>query len=63
MDEGEIAAWLRMKPTVTYLDDDEWERFMRALEEPPQPNEALQGLLNKPSIFESQWSNDEPKIY
>lgn len=54
MDEEEIEAWLRMKPTVTYLSAEEWGRFVQALEGPPKTNEALRRLMSAPSIFETE---------
>jgi uncharacterized protein (DUF1778 family) len=31
------------------LGPEEWERFLRALDEPPRPNERLQQLFSKPN--------------
>jgi uncharacterized protein (DUF1778 family) len=34
------------------LGPDEWERFLRALDEPPKPNDRLKRLFGKPNPFE-----------
>ena len=34
------------------LGPEEWEAFMKALDEPPAPNERLERLLGKPNPFD-----------
>jgi uncharacterized protein (DUF1778 family) len=34
------------------LGPEEWERFLRALDEPPKPNDRLKRLFGKPNPFE-----------
>jgi uncharacterized protein (DUF1778 family) len=34
------------------LDDEQWQRFMKALDAPPRVHPRMQRLLNEPTIFD-----------
>lgn len=42
-----------LPPTRIVLNTEQWEAFVRALDEPPRPTPKLDELMRRPSIFES----------